>query len=142
MNNSSSGKKLYLIIEMLIGLGIMVFWFKATISPDVIQGLDKLQQDVNKTKIVLNQTRHTVNVTSANVNATKDVVQNISFNQNISFQNQKILAKGVNQLGNVVINQLSGVQNKTNLLDDIKFGVDKILNESPIKNVTISNLTD
>jgi hypothetical protein len=142
MNNSSSNKKLYIIITMLIGIGALVYWTKAVISPDVVSSLNILQEDVNKTKIVLNATRATVNITSANVNITKDAIQNISFNQNVSFQNQKILAKGINSLGNALIPKIENVQEKANLIDDIKFGVDKILNKTEVKNITISNLTD
>jgi hypothetical protein len=125
----NGNKKIYIMMVMLIAIGAGVYYIKLQLdkasSEDIVAQVKNNTIEINKTQRV--------------VNATKDVVQNLSFNQNISIQNQKVLAKGINTLGNIIIPKIEDTREKANLLDDIKFGVDKILNKTEVKNITLGN---
>lgn len=140
--NGKSNRRYYVIIIGLILLGATVFAVNKYISPDVVTLLKKTEHELNQTKIKLNQAQQVINTTGQQVNITKDAVLNLTFNQNVSFQNQKVLAKGINSLGTIIIPEIRDIKDKTNLIDDIKFGVDQVLNKTEIKNVTLTNVTN
>jgi len=130
-------KRFYVIILGLIVLGAFIWWVNKSISPDVISELKQTKAELNETKQELNQTKQIVNVTSKTVNETKVAVLNISDNQETSFKNQKVIAQGLNQLGNVVIGKINNISDKTKLIDDIKFDTEQILNKTELKNITL-----
>lgn len=72
-------------------------------------------------------------------NTTKAVKLN-SENQKIAFSNQKVIAKGLNQLGNVLIGDVREIKNSTDLISDIKFDTETILNQT-VKEIKIGNNT-
>jgi hypothetical protein len=126
-NDMNQRKRYYVIIAALIIIGGMVYWVKVETSPDVITGLEQVKQDLN--------------ITSTVANETKLAVVNLSENAEASIYNQRILAKGINDLGNIVIGDISDIKEATNLIDDIKFNTDEILNKTELKNVTLSNIS-
>lgn len=132
-SNGSRKRDYGIIIILVIGFGITFFAYQ-WLSPDIGEEITKTQQE-------LNATRTTVNATSAQVNLTQAAVINISENQETGFQNQKVLAKGINELGSIVIGEVEDIKEKTNLIDDIKFNTEQILNKTVVKNITLTNLT-
>ena len=88
------------------------------------------------TNIAQNQIQ-TINDTLANT--TKAVKLNAE-NQKIAFSNQKVIAKGLNQLGNVLIGDVHEIKNSTDLIADIKFDTEAILNQT-VKEIKIGNDT-
>ena len=121
-------KKFFTIMSLLVFAVLLLFYFRG----EFIQIADKQIKTINQTLI---NTTKAVTINSQN---TKILAQN----QNVSFANQKVIAKGLNDLGSVLItdvrsmsNDVSSIQDKTNLLSDIKFDTEKILNQT-IKNVT------
>jgi len=121
-------KKFFTIMGLLVFAVLLLFYFRG----EFIQIADKQIKTINQTLI---NTTKAVTINSQN---TKILAQN----QNVSFANQKVIAKGLNDLGSVLItdvrtmsNDVSSIQDKTNLLSDIKFDTEKILNQT-IKNVT------
>jgi hypothetical protein len=122
-----SKKRSYVIMALLVAGFIIIGWLYFDTTPDTV------------TKQDLNVTNTKLNVTSVQVNATREAIVNVSENQEASFQNQKILAKGINDLGSAVIPAVRDIKNATNLIDDIKFNTDIIANKTQLKNVTLTD---
>jgi len=72
-------------------------------------------------------------------NTTKAVKLNAE-NQKVAFSNQKVIAKGLNQLGNALIGDVHEIKNNTDLIADIKFDTETILNQT-VKDIKIGNDT-
>ena len=133
---NGSKKRAYIIMALLIGLFVFMYWIFTETQPQVIT-----KEELNKTNTRLNETQAIINVTSKQVNATVEAIVNVTENQELGFENQKKLAKGLNELGNIVIGDVKDIKEATNLIDDIKFNTEEILNKSDPRNITFSNMS-
>lgn len=112
--SSESGanrKRYYAIMIGLVILGAMTYIFKTEIAPDQKREVQQI----------------------------KEALVNVSLNQQIGFSNQKVIAKGINDLGAIVSGDIRDIKEKTNLLDEIKFNTEQILNKTTLANVTLDN---
>ena len=119
MNTDNHKKRDYVIIGCIVFVVIMIFFIR-----------DEF------TNIADNQIK-IINDTLANT--TKAVRLNAE-NQKIAFSNQKVIANGVNQLGDVLIKDVGDIKNSTDLIADIKFDTETILNQT-VKEIKIGNNT-
>jgi len=133
--NTSNGTKkrqyviIFTLIAALIIVGVGGFWFKGQFNTDVVNTIQETKEQVNQTRQVVNETRLELNETRQQVNTTSEAV-------NISLENQKVIAKGLNELGNIIIGDVKSIKNQTSLIDDIKFDTEQILNTN-LSNITL-----
>lgn len=121
-DNGSNRKRYYTIMIGLAIIGGMVFYFnsyiKSVFTNDATISIEQANQEIQKVK--------------------KELV-NVTENQQLGFANQKILAAGINSLGSVVGGDIKDIKDKTNMLDDIKFNTEQILNKTVLGNITLSD---
>jgi hypothetical protein len=71
-------------------------------------------------------------------NFTSKQLEKQTQNQKVIVANQKALAKGINTIGNIIINdvatELPDIKDKTDLIDNIQLDVSKILNQTILYN--------
>jgi len=77
----------------------------------------------------------TINETLRN---TTEAVKLNADNQKVLAHNEKVIAKGINDLGGILISEVKEIGDKADLIDDIKFDVSQILNVT-VHNVTIGS---
>lgn len=125
-------KRIYVVMLMLLVIGAMVYWVKTEI--DKAGNKDIIEQVKNNT-VQIDLTQQKVNQTQAVVNETGKKV-------NDSLINQATIAKGLNDVGSILIGKINNISDKTRLIDDIKFDTEQILNKTAMQNITLTNITD
>ena len=128
-NNNSNGimtfsKKRYasVMVGLALIIGIMIFLKVETGDVQQLQ-FQNLTENVEKVDVKINNVGIKLNNTDIKV-AT-------------GLSNQKVLAKGLNDLGSVALGEIRDIKDKTDLIDDIKFDTSRIINQS-VGNVTFS----
>jgi predicted PurR-regulated permease PerM len=131
-------KKYYVIIGLLLTVISIVIWIKFGSNFDVAEQASKTDQKIDQALQELNASKANLNKTQRVINETSRIVENLTLNQNTSLSNQKVIAKGLNDLGSIVIGKVSNIEEQTKKIDDIKFNTEKILNKSDA-NITLYN---
>ena len=86
-----------------------------------------------------------VTLVESKVNAVSTKLNFTDSKVDVGLKNDRIIANGINDLGSIVIGDITDIKSKTDLIDDIKFDTSKIINNTNTAgNITFSqgNKTD
>jgi predicted PurR-regulated permease PerM len=143
-DNNGSGPSRAKYIGIMIGFAVIIVilvFIKFNTDSGIVEQVQNNTNELQNTKMEVNKTQKIVNETKIVVNQTKQEVGKVAVTINDTIiPNQAILAKGVSDGINAALGKINGVANQTKLIDDIKFAVDKIANETKPVNITIPSL--